>query len=775
MDRRDFIKISAITGATAALDGCGQPERQLIRFIPEEDLVPGAATWKPGVCTLCSAGCGLSVRVMPGEAEVVRKGQLGLMHMGLVKKLEGNPAHPVNRGKLCPRGQASVQAHYHPDRIRTPLKLNGSRGSGNYLEIGWDEALEILMSELTALLKANEASALTVLTRPMRNQRGVLIEKFLQAFGAPPPVTFELFDEAVLRRANALSFGHAQLPTFDFGRANYLLSFGSDFLGTWNSPVAQAIGFGEMRQGRPGRRGKLVQFEPRMSLTGASADEWISCRIGYEGALALGIAHELMSKFPEAKSVEAGGLIAGWKEGLADFEPQSVEKLTGVPSGTMARLANEIRENPPAVAVISGAPLAGTNGLFNALAVNALNALINELKPAGEPEILQFTPEPPLAAESLPKPAPSGCLSALEAFVQEILLDQPHAPKVVLLCQADPVFGAPARSQVREALEKVHFIASFAAFLDDSSQLANLILPDHSPLESWVDGIPESGASVATVSLAPPAVHPLHETRAMPEVLLDIAHRLGGELATALPWKTFDEMLKASYTPLMKTPGSVTADSEDDFWEKLGAQGGWWGQSATEPPQPRAEPRRRARGAQAVARPESHAPLSFEPPEFDGADSDFPFHFMPFASQAFGDGTLAHLPWMQELPDPLATAMWGTWVEINPRTAEAHGIRQGDLVEIASPLGSLEAPALLAPGIAPDVVAMPVGQGHEHYGRYASGRGANPIAILSPKKEAETGAMAWAATRVRITRVGEGKLILFAGGLSRFPEEGEHR
>jgi anaerobic selenocysteine-containing dehydrogenase len=260
----------------------------------------------------------------------------------------------------------------------------------------------------------------------------------------------------------------------------------------------------------------------------------------------------------------------------------------------------------------------------------------------------------------------------------------------------------------------------------------------------------------------------------LPDVLLDLAHRLGGELATALPWKSFDEMLKGAYTPLMKAQGSISAGSEDDFWEKMQAQGGWWGQAAPGVAESRPEPRRRARRAEA-ARLGPYTRLSFAPPEFDGADSEFPFHFIPYASQAFGDGSLAHLPWMQELPDPLATAMWGSWVEINPRTAEARGIRQGDLVEITSPQGSLQAPALIAPGIAPDVVAMPAGQGHEHYGRTASGRGANPISILAPKKDAETGAFAWAATRVRITRVGKGKLILFAGGLSRFPEEYERR
>ena len=94
MERRDFFKIAALTGAAATLDSCGSPEHQLIRFVPEETLVPGIATWKPSLCTLCPAGCGLLVRVMQGEAEVVRKGQLGIIKMGLAKKLEGNPMHP---------------------------------------------------------------------------------------------------------------------------------------------------------------------------------------------------------------------------------------------------------------------------------------------------------------------------------------------------------------------------------------------------------------------------------------------------------------------------------------------------------------------------------------------------------------------------------------------------------------------------------------------------------------------------------------------------------
>ncbi len=144
MNRRNFIALSALTGAVATLDSCGSPDHQLIRFIPDEELVPGIAAWKPSVCTLCPAGCGLLVRVMEGEAEVVRKGQKGLVQMGLAKKLEGNPQHPVNRGKLCPRGHAGLQVVYHPDRLRNPRKRSGARGSGEFQEIGWDEAMQQL-------------------------------------------------------------------------------------------------------------------------------------------------------------------------------------------------------------------------------------------------------------------------------------------------------------------------------------------------------------------------------------------------------------------------------------------------------------------------------------------------------------------------------------------------------------------------------------------------------------------------------------------------------
>lgn len=762
MDRRDFIKISAITGATTALDSCGNPEHQLIRFIPEEDLTPGIAVWRPSVCTLCPAGCGLTVRVMEGDAEVVRNGRLGLVKMGLAKKLGGNPHHPVNQGRLCPRGQAGVQVTYHPDRVRNPLKRSGARGSNQFREISWDEAIHQVVSLLKTLGDANEASAVAFLTRPLRGQRRSLVERFLAAYGAPPPVSFELFDGAVERWANFFSFGRPQLPTPDLARANYVISFGADFLATWNSPVAQAVGYGVLRQGRPGVRAKFVQVEPRMSPTGANADEWIPARPGTEGLVALSLAHVILNEklLAAPGASPATSLIAGWNNGLPDYAPESVEKKTGVAAEKITRIARELAAHTPAVALIGGAPLAQTNGAFNALAVNALNALLGSVeKPGG----VLFTPALPVAAPA-PSPAattPQGSYSELTRLVQQIVVGS-RAPKVLFLYDANPIYAAPGGTNVRAAFEKVPFIVSFGSIINETSALADLILPDHSPLESWLDDVPESGSTQAALSLAPPAVRPLHSTRAMPDVLLDIAHQVGSDTAKALPSKDFEEMLRAAYTGLRKSKGSVEpGESEDDFWSALQEQGGWWSAEARSTP-----PRRTA-----ILR----APFPPAEPEFDGGEAEYPFHFLPFASQMLYDGSLAHLPWMQEVPDVLSTAMWNSWVEINPATAARLKVRQGDVMEVTSQHGTLRAPAVLAPGVAPDTIAMPVGQGHENFTRYASGRGANPLAILAPKTEAETGALAWAATRVKISRVGEGKLALFGGGMSRFPHETEHR
>jgi len=687
MDRRHFIKLTAITGTTAALTACGSPENQIIRFIPEDDLVQGVATWKPSICPLCSAGCGVIARVMEGDAEVFRNGQPGVIRMGLAKKLEGNPEDPISQGKLCARGQAAIQITYHPDRLDKPKKRSGERGSGQFVDTTWAEAIKELTGKLNELAAANDQTSLAFLTKPRRGRRLDLVAELLQRFGAKAPVTYELFSDDVLRRANASAFGSHQLGTVDLENAHYVISFGADFLGTWNSAVAQSVAYGRMRQIGTGVRPKFVHVDARLTQTAANADEFVACKPGTEGLLALAIA--------------------------GDETPQNASEKTGVPLATIERLKREFAANAPAVAIIGGAPLAHTNGAFHAQAVNTLNrAALN--KPGGVSFAQQAAP---IATRSL----------------KEII---DSAPNVLLIDDVNPVYGSPAAWKVADALKRVPFIVSFGSFIDETSALADLILPDHSFLESWVDAAPESGSPKAAPSKFGPVMRPLYDTRSTPDVLLEVSRGLAQPLA-GLP-SSFEEYLNKETTPAVPA----------------GRRGG-----SSDPP--------------ARAGASKEAPLRYVDPVFDGEASQYPYHFMPYASQGLYDGSLAHLPWLQEMPDPMTSGMWCSWVEINEKKARELGIEQGDLVEVTSTQGSVRAPAFLNPGIAPDAVAMPVGQGHTNFTRYASNRGVNPISILAPTTIAETGTLAWSATRVKIARVGgpdTDSLILFGGATRERPD-----
>jgi anaerobic selenocysteine-containing dehydrogenase len=467
--------------------------------------------------------------------------------------------------------------------------------------------------------------------------------------------------------------------------------------------VAQNIAYGEMRQGRPGVRGKFVQVEYRMSQTGANADEWVPVKPGTEGVLALGIAHVIIQSGARkpGDAGRAGTIVEGWASGLTDYSPAEVEKKTGVQAARIERLAKEFAQQTPAVAFAAGAAIAQTNGLFTAVAVNALNALVGS-----EPH---FTP---------------GTNSGVVTFRSDLAI-RPET-EVLFVDRANPVFASPKASGVTEAMMKVPFIVSFGNFIDETSAMADLILPDHSFLESWVHAAPESGSKTDASTTAPPVMRPLHETRSTPDVLLEISRKLSQPLN--LPWQKYEDFLKE------------------------------------------------ARGGDAL-RAHDATTVRYTDPQFDGDANQYGFHFLPYPSIAFLDGSLAHLPLLQELPDPMSSAMWSSWVEINLQTADRLGIHQGDVIEITSTQGSIRVPAFPSPGIAPDVLAMPVGQGHENYTRYATGRGANPISILAPLKEPETGSLAWAATRVKIARVADadGRLVLFAGSLRDYPPEHPHR
>jgi anaerobic selenocysteine-containing dehydrogenase len=293
-----------------------------------------------------------------------------------------------------------------------------------------------------------------------------------------------------------------------------------------------------------------------------------------------------------------------------------------------------------------------------------------------------------------------------------------HA-RILLLDGENPIYSLPAASGAAQALSDLEMIVSFGAFIDDSAAYADMILPGHHPLESAAAVLPPVSPRPA-ITVAIPFVQPLYNTRPIEQSLGDIARKVGVAFEAATP----EKFVQPSLPP-------------DRTFDDVARQGGLWLDQKAEAAhlKPRAEK------------------LEWSDAVFAGAPDQFPLHFQPYLSLQYHDGRAANLPWMQELPDPVSSSMWGLPVEIDLQTAARLNVATGDWVQVESAAGSLEAPAYVHPGALPGVVSMAIGQGHAHYGRYASGRGANPLSILAPVLENSTGAPALGATRVRLARL----------------------
>jgi menaquinone reductase, molybdopterin-binding-like subunit len=720
--RRDFLKLvgagSVGTGAGFMLaEAAKRPVEQYIPYVATpEDYSPGIATWYHTVCGQCPAGCGISVRIREGRA----------------KKIEGNPAHPVSQGRLCALGQAGLQALYNPDRIQTPLRRTGAKGSGQFEPITWDAALGQLATQL-----GSRGADTRMLTGAARGHTHALLDEFLGAIGAPPYVQYDALSPEALYAANRVAFGIDVLPYYDVRNADLVVSFGADLLGTWLSPVHHGLAYGHLRQGEGRERGRLVQIEPRMSLTGANADVWLPARPGTEGLLALALAHAVL-----ARGRYGGEDRADWASALADYAPERVAERCGLDAAAVQALADEFARSPRPLALGGGGAASGTNGGATLLAVNALNHLSGSL---GVPGGVLANPPAPIPDGRERRGGHAAVLATLEAA----------AGRTLIVHGANPAFTLPAATGARAALAKPELLVCIGPFMDETAALADLVLPTHTFLESWWDDAPDPGVGFPVASIAQPVVTPLYDTRSFGDIVLALAARMGGSVAAALPAADMQAYLKQAWGRIYAARRDVLEQPTfDAFWSAV-LRAGVWGEQRADVAAP------------AVDAAALRSGLAYSDPEFDGDPSERPFVLHPYATAAFHDGRGANLPWMQELPDPLTSVVYATWIEMNPATARELGIEEGDLLEVQSSAGALVAPAFPYHSIRPDVVAIPIGQGHAQYGRYASGRGANPLEILAPKTDALSGALATGATRVALRRTGERVRIAKTDGVTR--------
>ncbi len=690
LDRRRFLSVLGVSagGGALALSGCTTDRVQKLvpYLVQSEDQIPGLATWYASTCTECSSGCGLHVRTREGRAV----------------KLEGNPDHPVNLGKLCSRGQASLQGLYNPGRIRAPM----ARGAdGRFTEITWDEAIARLAGKL------NEAGGrIAVVSGAARGTFSDLLAEWTAALGGRL-VRHETFDHEPLRAANRQVFGLDQIPAYDFGRAKYIVSFGADFLDSWGSMVENQLGFAQSHGFGEGDVAKFVYAAPRRDLTGLNADEWLPIKPGSEAALALAMAYVLVSDRGDSHGLAAA---------LSAYTPAMAAQETGVPAERIERLAREFSGARPSLAIAGGIASQHAAATQVCAAVNVLNFVAGNLG-----ETVRFGADLPMADGHAELAKLAQAMDGGEVAV-------------VLVHDANPVYTLPRASGFADRFSKVGFKVSTSMYLDETASLCDLLLPQHHSLERWDDARPRAGVW----GLMQPVMEPVFNTLPAGEILLRIGKKAAGALAkfTAPSW---DEHLRSRWQALA---GELGEPDPAAFWHAAVQRGGVF-RDPPAPPQ--------------VALVLEGGKLDYTRPTFEGDGS---FTFLAYPHPMLYDGRGANKPWLMENADPVTKITWHSWVEVSPGAARALDVRDGEILELTSPYGALEAPVYVHPGLRDDTVAMPLGFGHTAYGMIAQGRGVNALDLLgAPRGEF----VPYLSTRVGLRKTGGYRKLASVQGVPR--------
>ncbi len=698
LKRRDFLKVVGVSGAGVAAAGCStdKVERLIPYVTPPEEITPGVATWYASACGECASGCGIRVRTREGRAVMI----------------EGNPDHPVSQGGLCSRGVSALQGLYNPDRVATPLRA----GANGFEAITWDEAMELLAREVET------GGRSLFLTGRKGPTEGALLDDFVSAVGGRR-VIHDALDDSALREATNIAFGVNTLPRYDIAAADFLVSFGADFLETWLSPVKFAADFAAMHGVDHGEgvdretKGQFVFVGPRLSLTGQNADEWIPARAGSEARIALAIAGEL---------VRRGADAGPYTEMVAGFGLEDAAEAAGVEAEALAGLADRFAER---TSLAVGPGLAGHHE--GAAAANLAVLILNT------------------AAGSIGQTVHIDAVADTEAssygdLTGAIAEMSSGAYGVAVVAGTNPAYSLPQASGFRDAFSTVPFKVAFAAALDETAAMADLVLPDAHPLESWGDSLPAPDAYSVRQPVMRPVPH--YDSRAMSDVLLDAGRRMGHDFGAA----TFHEYLRSAHDAWLARNGESAGVVGDPnaLWRELLRTG-------------------------SVSYADLSPKVAFLQAPTTAVDFRLPalagegdLTLLVYPSPRFGDGTHSNRPWLQELPDPVSKVMWQSWLEMNPATAERLGLRSGHLVNVASAEGSVELQVWIYPGIREDAVAIAMGGGHTDYGQFANGNGVNPMALLPATTDAGSGTLALVSTRVTVDATGAWKRLASTEGSS---------
>ncbi|MEK7777714.1 MAG: molybdopterin-dependent oxidoreductase, partial [Chloroflexota bacterium] len=284
LTRRQFVKAGAATAGAAAGAILLGPTLNLGSLVQGEKRASAAtAQWVASGCNGCVGWCPLRVKVVDGKAV----------------KIAGNPNSKWTRGKLCPRGRLNLQILYDPDRVKKPLKrTNPQKGRDQdpgWVEISWEEAIATIAGKLKDLRDKGMPERFALFRgRYTPLDADILYSRFAKAYGTPNAISHSAICDETNKSGNWYARGKYSYSAPDLEDANYILAFGTPFLESHRPTTGVLAAWPEGRRGRA-IRPKTVVVDPRYSMTASRADEWIPINPGTDGALALGMAHHILT------------------------------------------------------------------------------------------------------------------------------------------------------------------------------------------------------------------------------------------------------------------------------------------------------------------------------------------------------------------------------------------------------------------------------------------------------------------------------------------------
>lgn len=818
--RRRFLQATGATGAlTATGVGIGFPGESSVKEAKAQSAAGGETRIVKNICHQCPARCGIDVYVTNGR----------------VHAIHGTSDHPISNGKLCPKGPLGIYVLYDPDRWKGPMKrTNPNKGRNEdpkFVQITWDEALQTVADRLNALRDRSESHRFALCYgRGWGASCAGLQGTFGQLYGSPNVAighSSMCSDGSII--AKKFTDGNGGYNAYDYRNANYLLMFGCGFLEAFRPYNNNMQVWGYIR-GEKTPKTRVTAVDVHVNTTLAASDRGLLIKPGTDGALALAIAHMILTeglwdrafvgdfndgenRFKAGQTVDPAtfnekwvkGLVEWWNIELKDRTPKWAAGITTIRERDIVATAREFGSTRPAIALMERGAHAHSNGIYNAMAVHTLNALVGSLfakgglmyqmGPAYGPmpvDDKQFLDD--YASNGPWKKQPRIDLKGDEDgyllannMLQEVgpnhLKGKPYKLDTVMFYLTNPIWTAPNGQQWEEALKDV-FVIDTSPFPSETGHFADIILPDHTYLERMQDAptYPFQGWPLAQLRV--PAVKPLYDTKYYGDTLIEIGKRMKGPMGEYYKQlKDTENVLRSLAKGFEGTPGDNGVNSFESWvekgvwykkpylWQQISGEFFEWDGKAyakkMTPDEVKGKLLKtdsgkfeiRAGGLEknadwiAAKTGRDKARLMFpiwEEPKHPGG-GDMYLVTPKVALHAEGRGhnipmAIAHL-------QPVVGGRKMAYVEINPRTARAKGIKDGDMVRLKSSAGSIEVYCRHYEGVRPDTLVLPMEYGHWAAGRWSKAvAGGHSGEVTVNQSDRVTGQCNYYTTKVTVER-----------------------